>query len=229
MYQKCIKRFMDFILASAALIALSPIILIIALMVRLKLGEPVIFRQLRPGKNEKIFEMYKFRTMTNERDCKGNLLSDEIRLTKFGKGLRDSSLDELPELLNILKGDMSIVGPRPQLIRDMVFMTSEQRHRHSIRPGLTGLAQIMGRNGISWEAKLKFDLEYIDKVSFYNDLVILIKTIGSVLKREGINTEGMATAEDFGDYLLRTGHITLKEYKEKQKVANTIIEQNKNN
>ena len=206
-YRKYFKRPMDIILSLIALIVLSPILLIVALLVRIKLGSPVIFKQQRPGLNEKIFTMYKFRTMTDERDENGELLSDSIRLTKFGRLLRASSLDELPELFNILKGDMSIVGPRPQLVRDMVFMTKEQRQRHSVLPGLTGWAQVNGRNDISWEEKLLLDLEYIDNINFIRDWKIIFMTATKVFKREGISTEGMDTAEDFGDYLLRKGVI----------------------
>ena len=206
-YRRYFKRPMDIILSLIALIVLSPILLIVAILVRIKLGSPVIFKQQRPGLNEKIFTMYKFRTMTDERDENGELLSDSIRLTKFGRLLRASSLDELPELFNILKGDMSIVGPRPQLVRDMVFMTKEQRQRHSVLPGLTGWAQVNGRNDISWEEKLLLDLEYIDNINFIRDWKIIFMTATKVFKREGISTEGMDTAEDFGDYLLRKGVI----------------------
>lgn len=222
-YEKYFKRPMDFALSLMSIILLSPVLLVTGILVRLKLGSPIIFKQLRPGKNERIFEMYKFRSMTDERDMEGKLLPDEIRLTAFGKKLRDTSLDELPELFNILKGDMSIVGPRPQLVRDMVFMTPEQRGRHNVRQGLTGLAQINGRNGISWEEKLAYDIEYVKEISAYKDLVIIFKTIASVLKKEGIHSEGMATAEDYGDYLLRTECITKGQYIEKQKLANGII------
>lgn len=215
MYAKYFKRMLDFILSLIALIILSPILLIVAILVRIKLGSPIIFKQQRPGKNEKIFTLYKFRTMTDKKDENGNLLPDSERLTKFGKLLRSTSLDELPELINILKGDMAIVGPRPQLIRDMVFMTEEQRKRHLVRQGLTGLAQINGRNNITWEEKLDYDLKYIDNITFINDLKIVLKTVGKVFKREDIGTNGMETAEDFGDYLLRTNKISQKEYDEK--------------
>lgn len=214
-YKKYIKRPMDFILSLLALIILSPFMLVIALLVRIKLGSPVIFKQKRPGLNEKIFTLYKFRTMTDERDANGELLPDSVRLTKFGKFLRSTSLDELPELWNILKGDMSIVGPRPQLVRDMVFMTEEQRRRHSVMPGLTGLAQINGRNAILWEEKLAIDLEYVNNITFIGDVSIVLKTITNVLTRKGINAEGMETAEDLGDYLLRNGMISDEEYLEK--------------
>lgn len=161
-YARSIKRKLDILLSGTALVVLSPVMAVTAWQVRKKLGSPVLFTQLRPGKGEKIFKMYKFRTMTDERDARGNLLPDEQRLTEFGKFLRESSLDELPELFNILKGDMSIVGPRPQLVRDMVFMTKEQRRRHKVTQGLTGLAQVSGRNNISWEEKLAYDQEYVN-------------------------------------------------------------------
>lgn len=215
MYRKYIKRILDFTLSLIALIVLSPILLITAILVKIKLGSPIIFKQQRPGKNEKIFTLYKFRTMTDKKDEEGNLLPDEQRLTKFGKILRSTSIDELPELINILKGDMSIVGPRPQLIRDMLFMTDKQRKRHDVRQGLTGLAQINGRNNLTWEEKIEYDLEYIKNITFINDVKIIFKTIGKVFKREDIETEGMETAEDLCDYLLRTGKITETEYKEK--------------
>ena len=215
MYAKYIKRPLDFMLSLIAIIILSPLLLIVAILVRIKLGKPVIFNQQRPGKNEKIFTLYKFRTMTDKKDENGNLLPDEQRLTKFGKALRSTSLDELPELINILKGDMAIVGPRPQLIKDMLFMTKEQRRRHSVRQGLTGLAQISGRNNISWEEKINYDLKYIDRVTFYGDLKIILKTVEKVFKKEDIETEGMETAEDLCDYLLRTGKINREEYKQK--------------
>ncbi len=224
MYKLLFKRLLDFTLSLVALIVLSPIMLIIAIMIRIKLGKPVIFKQKRPGKDEKIFEMYKFRTMSDKRDRKGNLLSDEDRLTKFGKLLRATSLDELPELFNILKGDMSIVGPRPQLVRDMVFMSDKQRKRHSVRQGLTGLAQVNGRNNISWEDKINYDLKYIDEITFINDFKIIMNTVLKVFKREGVSTEGMDTAEDFGDYLLRCKKITIEQYQTKQKEAELLLE-----
>ena len=183
MYRKYIKRLLDIIMAAAGIIVLSPVMLVTAFLVRVKLGSPVIFKQKRPGKNERIFEMYKFRSMTDERDQDGNLLPDEVRLTEFGKKLRATSLDELPELFNILKGDMSVVGPRPQLVRDMVFMTAKQRKRHEVLPGLTGLAQVNGRNKISWEEKLSWDLKYVNHISLRTDLSIVVKTIIKVLKR----------------------------------------------
>lgn len=197
MYQKYIKRALDFILAFCASVILSPIMLIVAFMVRIKLGSPVLFKQQRPGKDEKIFHMYKFRTMTDERDENGNLLPDEKRLTKFGKMLRSTSLDELPELLNILKGDMSIVGPRPLLVQYLPLYNERQRHRHDVRPGFTGLAQVNGRNSISWEEKFEWDVKYVEHISFLNDIKIIVKTIGVVLHRTGISSETSATMEAF--------------------------------
>lgn len=217
-YEKYIKRILDFTLSLIALICLSPILLITAILVMAKLGSPIIFKQQRPGKDEKIFTLYKFRTMTDEKDENGNFLPDSERLTKFGKILRSTSLDELPELINILKGDMSIVGPRPQLIRDMLFMTDEQRKRHTVRQGLTGLAQVNGRNNITWEEKINYDLEYIKNITFIGDVKIIFKTAIKVFKKDDINTEGMDTAEDLCDYLLRTKQITEEEYKEKLKM-----------
>lgn len=215
MYRHFFKRFFDFILSLIAIIILSPVYIIVAILVRVKLGSPVIFTQERPGKDEKIFKMYKFRSMTSETDEKGNLLPDEVRLTSFGKKLRSTSLDELPELFNILKGDMSIVGPRPQLVKDMIFMTEEQRKRHTVRQGLTGLAQVNGRNAISWEDKINYDLQYIQDITFINDVKIVFQTLIKVFKKEDISTDGMETAEDLGDYLLRTNQISLQEYREK--------------
>ena len=223
MYAKYIKRILDFVLSLLALIVLSPIMLVIYILVIIKLGRPAIFKQQRPGKNEKIFTLYKFRTMTDEKDSEGNLLPDEVRLTKFGKFLRSTSLDELPELINIIKGDMAIVGPRPQLIRDMVFMTDEQRKRHSVRQGLTGLAQVNGRNNITWEDKINYDLEYIQNITFINDIKIILKTIGKVLKKSDIATDGMDTAEDLCDYLLRTNRINDEEYVLKRNEAENLI------
>lgn len=197
MYAKYIKRLLDFILSLFAIIVLSPIMLIIYILVRIKLGKPAIFKQKRPGKDEKIFTLYKFRTMTDKKDEKGNLLPDEDRITKFGKMLRSTSLDELPELFNILKGDMSIVGPRPLLVEYLELYNEEQRHRHDVRPGLTGLAQISGRNAISWEDKFKKDVEYIRKITFMGDIKIVFITIKKVIKKEGISQENNATVERF--------------------------------
>ncbi|BEP30364.1 sugar transferase [Helicovermis profundi] len=211
-YRRFLKRPMDFILSLIAIVALSPVFIIVCLLVRVKLGSPVLFKQKRPGLNEKIFAMYKFRTMTDEKDEDSKLLPDGVRLTKFGKILRSTSLDELPELFNILKGDMSIVGPRPQLVKDMVFMSEEQRQRHFVYPGLTGWAQVNGRNNVTWEEKLSLDLEYIDDISFIRDWKIIFMTAVKVFMKENISTEGMDTSEDFGDYLLREKKINDDEY-----------------
>ncbi len=186
MYAKYFKRMLDFILSLIALIILSPILLIVAILVRIKLGSPIIFKQQRPGKNEKIFTLYKFRTMTDKKDENGNLLPDSERLTKFGKLLRSTSLDELPELINILKGDMAIVGPRPLLVEYLPYYTEEEKHRHDVRPGLTGLAQVNGRNSISWEEKFKYDVQYVKKITFLGDLKIILKTVKKTVKREDI-------------------------------------------
>ena len=219
MYNKCLKRILDFLLAIIASIVLSPIYITVAVLVRIKHGNPVLFVQKRPGKNEKIILVYKFRTMTNERAVNGELLPDDKRLTKFGRFLRSSSLDELPELINILKGEMSFVGPRPQLVKDMVFMTPTQRLRHSVRPGLTGLAQVNGRNAISWEEKLQYDLQYLDNITFRGDVCLIFQTIAKVIRRSGINQDGMDTAEDLGDYLVRIKAISEVEYSEKVRVS----------
>lgn len=197
MYAKYIKRILDFVLSLLALIVLSPIMLVIYILVIIKLGRPAIFKQQRPGKDEKIFTLYKFRTMTDEKDSEGNLLPDEVRLTKFGKFLRSTSLDELPELINIIKGDMAIVGPRPLLVEYLDYYTEEEKHRHDVRPGLTGLAQVNGRNSITWEEKFKQDIEYINDLKFINDLKIILKTVAKVLKKEGISQQGEATMERF--------------------------------
>ena len=186
MYAKYIKRILDFILSLLAIIILSPIMLIIYILVRIKLGKPAIFKQQRPGKNEKIFTLYKFRTMTDEKDEDGNLLPDEKRLTKFGKMLRSTSLDELPEMFNILKGDMSFVGPRPLLTKYLSYYTEEEKHRHDVRPGLTGLAQINGRNTTNWKERFEYDIKYTQDISFLNDIKILLKTIMKVIKKQDI-------------------------------------------
>lgn len=224
-YERYIKRMLDLIWATLAIVVFWWLYIIIAILVKIKLGSPVIFKQQRPGLNEKIFSLYKFRTMTDERDENGKLMSDEVRLTKFGKWLRSTSLDELPEVFNIINGDMSVIGPRPQLVRDMVFMTNEQRERHSVRPGLSGLAQVNGRNSISWENKLNYDLQYIKKITFLGDVKIIFQTVQKAfIKHEGITEEDMATAEDFGDYLLRTEQVEKKQYDLLQSKAKEIIE-----
>lgn len=200
MYAKYFKRILDFLLSLIALIVLSPILIIIAILVRVKLGSPVIFKQQRPGKNEKIFTLYKFRSMTDKRDENGNLLPDSERLTKFGKALRSTSLDELPELFNILKGDMAIVGPRPLAIQYLPYYTEKERHRHDVRPGLTGLAQINGRNCLDWEKRFEFDTEYVRNITFMGDLKIIFKTILKVFKHEDIVVRGQGKTIDFDKY-----------------------------
>ena len=197
MYKKHFKRPLDFLMALIGLVVLSPLMLAIAIMVSVKLGRPVIFKQLRPGLNERIFTLYQFRTMTDECDENGELLPDEQRLTPFGTWLRSTSLDELPELWNILKGDMSFVGPRPLLVEYLPLYNEQQRRRHIVRPGLTGLAQVSGRNAVSWEEKFLLDIEYINNITFWGDLAILAKTVLAVLRREGINSPACATAEVF--------------------------------
>ena len=197
MYKRFVKRCLDFVLSLAALIILSPVLLLVAILVRCKLGSPILFKQKRPGLHEKIFCMYKFRTMTDAKDADGNLLPDEVRLTKFGKLLRSTSLDELPELFNILKGDMAIVGPRPLLVQYLPRYNERQHHRHDVRPGFTGLAQVNGRNSISWQEKFEWDVRYVENVSFLMDLRIIAKTVKVVLKRDGISSETSATMEEF--------------------------------
>ncbi|MBQ8525168.1 MAG: sugar transferase [Clostridia bacterium] len=226
MYYRFFKRPVDIFCALAAIVVFSWLYILVAVLVKIKLGSPVIFRQPRPGKDEKIFNLYKFRTMTDERDENGELMPDDVRLTKFGKFLRSTSLDELPEAFNILKGDMSVVGPRPQLVRDMVFMTDEQRWRHSVKPGLTGLAQVNGRNGITWEQKLSYDLDYIKKITFMSDAKIVFLTVWKAfVKQDGVAQEGMDTAEDFGDYLLNSGKIDEYTYNNLQNSAIELMRQ----
>lgn len=201
MYAKYFKRVIDFALSLCALLALSPVLLILALVGAVKMKGNPFFTQDRPGKDEKVFKMIKFRSMTCQKDENGNLLPDEDRLTKYGKFLRSTSLDELPELINILKGDMSIIGPRPLLVKYLPYYSEEQRKRHSVRPGLTGYAQAHGRNGVSWDEKLKMDVDYVQNITFLGDVRILIDTVAVVLKREGISSETSATMEDFVDYV----------------------------
>lgn len=196
-YARYWKRALDILLSGMALIVLSPVLVIVAILVRTKLGSPVLFRQERPGKGERIFKMYKFRSMTDARDENGALLSDEVRLTKFGRLLRSTSLDELPELWNIFKGDMSIVGPRPLLVKYLPLYNEAQRHRHDVRPGLTGLAQVNGRNALTWEEKFSYDVAYVENVTFLQDLRIVFATVGKVFHREGIHAQGAATMEEF--------------------------------
>jgi len=196
-YERFFKRPLDILCSGLALVVLSPVIGITALFVRAKLGSPVLFTQDRPGKDEKVFKLYKFRTMTNERDKSGELLPDEIRLTKFGRLLRSTSLDELPSLINIFRGDMSVVGPRPLLVRYLPRYNDRQRHRHDVRPGLTGYAQSHGRNTVSWKDKFEMDVYYTENMSFWMDVSIILLTIKSVLFREGISSETSATMEEF--------------------------------
>lgn len=225
-YQRYGKRAIDLCLSLILLILFWWVLAIVALLVRFKLGSPVLFRQPRPGKDEKIFNLYKFRSMTDERDENGNLLPDEMRLTKFGKALRATSLDELPEVFNIVLGEMAIIGPRPQLVRDMVFMTPEQRRRHCVRPGLSGLAQVNGRNAIAWDDKLAYDLDYIEHITFAGDVAIFFKTLAKVfVKQEGITEDGMATAADYGDYLLAMKRVTREKYDDLQAQAKKLLDE----
>ena len=197
MYAKYIKRILDFLLSLCALLVLSPVLLILTVLGAWKMKGNPFFTQLRPGKNEKIFRLIKFRTMTCEKDKDGNLLPDEQRLTKYGEILRSTSLDELPELINILKGEMSIVGPRPLLVQYLPLYNEEQRHRHDVRPGLTGWAQVNGRNAISWEERFRLDVEYVRNITFVMDVKIILQTVGKIFKREGISSESSVTMEEF--------------------------------
>lgn len=197
MYQKYIKRLLDIIISFTALVILSPVLLIVAFLVRIKLGSPVIFHQDRPGYHEKVFKLCKFRSMTDARDEHGNLLPDEVRLTKFGKALRATSLDELPELWNILKGDMSLIGPRPLLVKYLPLYNEFQRHRHDVKPGLTGWAQVNGRNTISWEQRFEYDVYYVNHISFWMDVKILFQTVAVVFRHNDINSATDATMEAF--------------------------------
>lgn len=230
MYAHFFKRLIDFLLSLIAILVLSPVFLILIIVGAIAMQGNPFFVQLRPGVidkktgKEKIFRLIKFRTMTNKKDPEGNLLPDEVRLVKYGKFLRSTSLDELPELFNILVGDMAIIGPRPQLVRDMVFMSDEQRKRHTVRPGLSGLAQVSGRNNITWEKKFEYDLEYIEKMSFFFDIKIIFKTVGKVFKREDTVREGTVSDMDFGDWLISNGEVTKEEYAEKQKLAKELME-----
>lgn len=229
MYAKFLKRFLDFLLSLLALSVLSPILLLLCIIGAIAMGGNPFFVQPRPGKKdkngkEKIFKLIKFRTMSNKTDENGKLLPDEARLNGYGKFLRATSLDELPELLNILAGDMSIVGPRPQLVRDMTFMTAQQRRRHDVRPGLTGLAQVSGRNNITWEQKFQYDLQYIDSgITLWNDVKIILQTVGKVLKRSDTVREGTASDLDFGDWLMQEGKIDQAQYDEKQAQAKELL------
>ena len=226
MYPRFFKRVIDFFCALAAICVLSPLMLVLTLLGAIKMRGNPFFTQPRPGKDEKIFKLVKFRTMTNARDASGKLLPDDVRLTKYGKFLRSTSLDELPELFNILKGDMAVIGPRPQLVRDMVFMTPEQRRRHTVRQGLSGLAQINGRNAVTWETKINFDLKYIEKITFLGDVKIIFTTLyKAFIKRSDITEENCDTATDLGDYLLASGKITREEYDRGQAEAKKLIQE----
>ena len=229
-YEKYVKRILDIICSLLAVICFSWLYVIIAIVVRIKMGSPVLFKQPRPGivdpktSRERIFNMYKFRTMTDERDKDGNLLPDDQRLPAFGAWLRKTSLDELPEAFNILKGDMSVIGPRPQLVRDMVFMSDRQRMRHTAKPGLSGLAQVKGRNAITWDEKLEWDLKYIERISFWNDVKLVFETVKvALIRREGITDGENASALDFGDALLKAGKISLTKYNVLQTYARNLI------
>ena len=229
MYANFFKRVLDAVLSFLALTVLFPFLLIFSVIGAFAMQGNPFFTQLRPGKKrkdgtEKIFRLIKFRTMNNKKDAVGNLLPDEQRLNGYGRWLRSTSIDELPELINILVGDLSIVGPRPQLVRDMVFMSAEQRRRHDVRPGLTGLAQVSGRNNITWEQKFEYDLQYIDRgITFIGDLKIILQTIGKVLKRSDIVREGTVSDIDYGDRLMMKGQVTKEEYEEKQTEARELL------
>ncbi len=225
MYEKFFKRAIDFSLSLISLVILSPLMLVLMIVGTIQMRGNPFFTQSRPGKNERIFKLIKFRSMTNKKDANGNLLPDDKRLTGYGKFLRATSMDELPELINILKGDMSIVGPRPQLVRDMVFMTQKQRVRHSVMPGLTGWAQVNGRNNISWEKKFEYDIEYIENgITFINDAKIVFMTVAKVFQRADTVREGTVSDLDFGDYLLQKGEVTEEEYTLRQKEAKELLE-----
>ena len=224
MYANNLKRILDFFCALAAICCLSPLMLVLTVVGAFKMKGNPFFTQPRPGKDEKIFRLVKFRTMTNARDASGKLLPDDVRLTAYGKFLRSTSLDELPELFNILKGDMAVIGPRPQLVRDMVFMTPEQRKRHTVRQGLSGLAQINGRNAVTWETKIAYDLEYIKNITFLGDVKIILTTLNKAfIKRSDITEENCDTATDLGDYLLANGRVTREEYDRGQEEAKKLI------
>ena len=222
-YENFLKRFIDFCLSFIGFIILFPLLLLLSIIGAIAMKGNPFFCQPRPGKDEKIFKLIKFRTMSNAKDKDGNLLPDDVRLNGYGRFLRSTSFDELPSLINIVCGDLAIVGPRPQLVRDMVFMTSIQRKRHSVRPGLTGLAQVNGRNNITWEQKFEYDLSYIEKVSFFEDVKIIFKTFEKVLKRADIVREGTVSDMDFGDWLLLKNEVTKEEYDRKQEEAKEIL------
>lgn len=225
MFYKFVKRTFDIVLSLLALIGLSPVLLIVAIFTAIYNGCPVLFKQLRPGKDGKIFMLYKFRSMSNAKDKNGNLLPDAERITKFGKFIRATSLDELPQLFNILKGDMSIIGPRPRMIEECVFLDENRLDRFSVRPGITGWAQVNGRNSINFDQVVEYDKEYVNKMSFGLDFKIFFKTIGYVFNRNVINKQGTVSNELYGKFLLRTGAITEDEYNEKLTKAKRIIQE----
>ncbi len=228
MYAHFFKRLMDFVLALLALVVLFPLLLVLLVVGAIVMKGNPIFSQPRPGRGEKVFYLKKLRTMTNAKDAEGNLLPDEQRITRYGNFIRSTSMDELPSLVNILMGDLSIVGPRPQLVRDMVFMTPVQRRRHNVRPGLTGLAQVNGRNNITWEQKFEYDLRYIDGgVTFWGDVSIILQTVGKVLKRSDIVREGTVSDMDFGDWLMEQGKLSPADYDAGQTEARDILNKEK--
>lgn len=226
-YEVVFKRFFDFVLSLLAIIILSPVFLLVWFCSKISIGGKAIFAQYRPGKDGKIFKVYKFRSMTNKTDENGDLLPDAQRITKFGKIIRKLSLDELPQLFNILKGDMSIVGPRPRMVEECVFLSENEQDRFKVRPGITGWAQVNGRNNITFDKVIQFDKEYVEKISLWFDIKIIFKTIGYVFKRKGINKEGTVSNEFHGDYLLRTGQISQEYYNEKISTAKILIQQAK--
>lgn len=225
LYLRFFKRPLDLLISIIAIVIFVPIFLTIGLLVKINLGSPVIFKQFRPGLDEKIFSLYKFRTMNNKRDINGSLLPDELRLTKFGKFLRSTSLDELPSLFNIVKGEMSIIGPRPFLQKDLIFISKSNLVRQTVRPGLTGLAQIKGRNNLDWDLKFVYDLQYISNINFISDFIILFLTFYKVITKKDINSKGTSTSEDYGEYLLNTGKITEEQY---NLTLNNFLSSNKN-
>lgn len=227
LYEICFKRVLDFVTALLGIIILSPVFLIVWVCSKISIGGKAIFAQYRPGKNGKIFKFYKFRSMTNKTDEKGELLPDEQRITKFGKIIRKLSVDELPQLFNILKGDMSIIGPRPRMVEECVFLDETQQDRFKVRPGITGWAQVNGRNSITFDKVVQYDKEYVENISFWFDLKIFFKTIGCVFKRKNINKEGTVSNEFHGDYLLRTGQIEKEYYQEKISHARKLISEAK--
>lgn len=227
-YKPFFKRFWDIVLSGLAILLLSPFLIILIILGSIFMKGNPFFLQVRPGKkkrngNERLFKLIKFRTMSNKKDESGNLLSDKQRLNKYGKFLRSTSLDELPELFNILIGDMSLIGPRPQLVRDMVFMSEQQRCRHNIRPGLSGLAQVNGRNNITWELKLDYDLKYLNEITLFGDIGLIFKTMLKVFKRVDIDREGTASDIDYGDWLLQEGKISQEEYDQNQELARQLL------